>query len=140
MAQAKFKLKGCYARPVPVATSWPNPTGEVCIDALVAFLTDGVPIPDTIRACTDIRKFVHIRRVKGGGEWRGEFLGKAVRWVYVKDGAEITYIVNGNKVAGSDGCRPVMGLPEDNTVPADLDYDRYIADARAMLADMGVQG
>jgi hypothetical protein len=135
------KLKGCYARPVPVATSWPNPTGEVCIDALVAFLTDGTPIPETIRACTDVRKFVHLRKVKGGGVWNEEFLGKAVRWYYsnATDAAEILYKSNGNKVAQSEGCRPIMELPEGYDVPADIDYDRYVADARAMLADLGVQ-
>jgi hypothetical protein len=137
----KVKLKGSYARPVPVATSWPNPTGEVCIDASEAYLTRGTPISDTIRACSDVRKFVHLRAVKGGGIWNGEFLGKAVRWYYssAPDAAEIVYKTNGNKVATSDKCRPIMELPEGYSVPADMDYDRYIADARAMLADLGVQ-
>lgn len=135
----EVKLKGAYARPVPVATSWPNPTGEVCIDALVAFLAHGDSIVDTIRECTDIRKFVHIRRVKGGGEWKGEFLGKAVRWYYATgDTAEILYKLNGNKVPNSEGSRPLMELPD--VLPSDVDYDRYIADARSMLADLGVQG
>jgi hypothetical protein len=136
----EVKLKGAYARPVPVATSWPNPSGEVCIDAVVDFLAKGTPIPDTVRACRDVKKFVHIRRVKGGGIWNGEFLGKAVRWYYSNDAtaATIYYKVNGNKVAGSDGCRPMMELVDE--LPTDIDYDRYIADARAMLADLGVQG
>jgi hypothetical protein len=136
----EVKLKGAYARPVPVATSWPNPTGEVCIDAIVERITKGTPIEVTVRACQDVRKFVHIRKVKGGGEWRGVFLGKAVRWYYstAPDAAEITYIANGNKVAQSEGCRPMMELPENNVVPVDIDYERYIADARAMLADLGI--
>jgi len=133
------KLKGAYARPVPVATSWPNPTGEVCIDALIEFMTKGVPLEQTIRACGDVRKFVHIRRVKGGGEWNGEFLGKAVRWYYaIGETAPILYCSNGNKVASSDGCRPLMELPL--ALPGDVDYDRYLQDARGMLADLGVQG
>lgn len=133
------KLKGAYARPVPVVTSWPNPTGEVCIDALIGFLTKGIPLAETIRACSDVRKFVHLRRVKGGGEWKGEFLGKAVRWYYATgDTAPILYVSNGNKVANSDGCRPLMELPL--ALPDDVDYDRYLADARGMLADLGVQG
>ena len=133
-----IKLKGAYARPVPVATSWPNPTGEVCIDAVCAYLRDGTPIAATIKACRDIRKFVHIRKVKGGGEWRGEFLGRAVRWYYATEGDPILYRTNGNKVAGSDGCRPMMELPEDYGVPEDLDYSRYIADAVGMVRDLGV--
>lgn len=135
----KVKRKGTYAPPIPVATSWPNPTGEICQDALVEYLTKGTPISTTIGTCTDIRKFVHIRRVKGGGEWNGEFLGKAVRWYFATgQTAPILYISNGNKVANSDGCRPLMELPD--SLPTDIDYARYEADARAMLADLGVQG
>jgi len=133
-----IKLKGAYARPVPVATSWPNPSGEVCIDAVVAYLRDGVPVETTVRACQDVRKFVHIRKVKGGGEWCGQFLGRAVRWYYTLDGAPILYRTNGNKVAESDGCRPMMELPDGYTVPADIDYGRYVAHARAMIRDLGV--
>lgn len=134
----KIKNKGAYAHPVPVATSWPNPTGEICIDALEAYFLNGTPLETTIRACTDIRKFVHVRRVKGGGEWKGTFLGKAVRWYYATgDTAEILYISNGNKVPSSEGCRPLMELPD--SFPLDVDYNRYVLDARAMMADLGVQ-
>lgn len=133
------KLKGCYARPIPVATSWPNPTGEVCIDALIEYLTKATPMEQTIRACTDVRKFLHVRAVKGGGTWKGEFLGKAVRWIYATgDSAPILYASSGNLVATSEGCRPLMELPD--VLPSDVNYDKYLADARGMLADMGVQG
>jgi hypothetical protein len=134
------KLKGCYARPVPVATSWPNPTGEVCIDALADYLAYGVTMESTIRGCTDFRKFVHVRNVKGGGVWNNYYLGKAVRWYYATGPgtAEIRYKTNGNLVPQSEGCWPVMELPE--YMPVNVDYDRYLADARAMLADLGVQG
>ncbi len=95
----------------------------------------------TIRSCTDVRKFVYIRRVAGGGEWKGDFLGKAVRWLYVTgDTAPILYRNGGRKVADSDGCRPLMELPEGFAVPGDVDYAKYVADARSMLADLGVQG
>jgi hypothetical protein len=136
-----IKRKGTYAPPIPVATSWPAPSGEICQDALCAYFTDGTPLAQTIRACNDVRKFVYVRRVAGGGEWNGEYLGKAVRWFYSVDGAApILYRNGGRKVADSDGCRPMMELPEDNAVPSDLDYERYVSDARAMLADLGVQG
>ena len=66
----KAKLKGAYAPPDPGASGWPNPTGQICVDAIVAWLLDpNKSIAATIRACTDIRKFVYIRQVKGGGEW-----------------------------------------------------------------------
>lgn len=61
------KLKGAYAPPEPIGGSWPNPTNEVCIDAVIAYLRDGVPVEQTIRACRDVRQFVTIRTVKGGG-------------------------------------------------------------------------
>jgi hypothetical protein len=61
------KLKGAYAPTVPVGGSWPNPTGEICVDAVVAYLQHGTPLAQTITACKDIRKFVHVRNVKGGG-------------------------------------------------------------------------
>jgi hypothetical protein len=139
----KVKRKGTFAPPVPVATSWPNPTGEICQDALVEYLTKGTPLDQTIRSCQDIRKFVHVRKVAGGGIWAresgSEYLGKAVRWYFATgDTAPIIYRTNGNKVANSDGCRPLMELPD--VIPGDIDYPRYLSDAREMLTDLGVQG
>ena len=104
----------------------------------MTYLTDGVPVEDTVRQCQDIRQFVHIRQVKGGGTWQGEYLGKAVRWYYsTGDTAPILYATNGNKVARTDGCRPMMELVD--TIPEDIDYAWYIAGARGMLADLGVR-
>ena len=61
------KLKGAYAPPEPGPSGWPNPTGQICVDAAVAFLTKGASIAKTVTACTDIRQFVYARAVKGGG-------------------------------------------------------------------------
>ena len=133
----EVKTKGAYAPPEPGPSGWPNPTGQVAADAVVAYLTDGVPVEDTVRQCQDIKQFVHIRQVKGGGTWQGEYLGKAVRWYYsTGDTAPILYATNGNKVARTDGCRPMMELVD--MIPEDIDYDWYIAEARGMLADLGV--
>lgn len=63
------KLKGAYAPPDPGPSGWPNPTGQVCVDAIVAWLRDGVPVQHTIRACTDVRQFIYVRGVKGGGSF-----------------------------------------------------------------------
>lgn len=60
------KLKGAFA-PSGTGLTWPNPTVEICTDALVAYYKDNIPIEQTIRSCTDIRKFVAVRAVKGGG-------------------------------------------------------------------------
>ena len=56
------KAKGAYARP----GLQKNPTNEICIEAVEMLLTKNVPVHETIRNCTDIRKFVSVRSVKGG--------------------------------------------------------------------------
>jgi hypothetical protein len=63
------KLKGAFAPPEPGASGWPNPTGQVCVDAVVAYLANGVPLRDTVYACQDVRQFVYVRQVKGGGSY-----------------------------------------------------------------------
>lgn len=63
------KRKGVFAEPLPGPSGWPNPTGEICVTAIVAYLTKGVPLIETVRACTDIKQFVYVRSVKGGGEY-----------------------------------------------------------------------
>jgi hypothetical protein len=76
----EVKRKGAYAESIPVGGSWPNYTGEVCVDAVIAYLTARTPIEQTVYACTDIRKFVHIRNVKGGGvKFWGEQIEAATR-------------------------------------------------------------
>jgi len=59
------KTKGEYADPGLAK----NPTNKICVEAVIAYLLTGTPLETTIRRCTDIRKFVTIRNVKGGGEW-----------------------------------------------------------------------
>jgi hypothetical protein len=61
------KLKGAFAPPEPGPSGWPNPTTQVCVDAVVACLRDGVPLAATILSCRDVRQFVSVRKVKGGG-------------------------------------------------------------------------
>jgi hypothetical protein len=114
-----------------------NPDGEIAIEAVIALLRDGTPIERTIMACTDIRKFVTIRRVKGGAEKDGKVLGKAVRWYRgVGEDGQISSCDNGNKVADSDGAIPCMDLPDE--FPLDVDYAAYIHEAHATLQDLGL--
>lgn len=61
----EFKAKGPYADPGLAK----NPTNIVCVDAIKAFILSGAPLEQTIRQCDDIRKFVTVRGVQGGGEW-----------------------------------------------------------------------
>jgi hypothetical protein len=132
----KVKTKGAFnTGEVPLMK---NPVNNICLDAAIAYLADATPPEYTIYACTDIRKFLTLRKVQGGGQWNGGYLGKTVRWIYTTDGAPITYVTSGNKVARSDGCTPVMDLPDE--LPVDkLDYEWYIKETKSILGDMGVR-
>jgi hypothetical protein len=131
------KLKGAYAPP-----GWQkNPTNQICVEAVIEFLTKGAPINKTIRACSDITKFVTVRAVKGGGMWGKEYLGKAIRWYYAADlDTTINYknankSGNHNKVPKSEGARPIMNLPD--LFPTDINYGWYATEARSILTDIG---
>lgn len=171
-----------------------NPQNQICAESVVQFLSKGIPVETTIRECTDIRKFVTVRNVKGGavkvydalplpghgtkedlvrmarfyefveGYWiqqgesdrssrslddayesakqiltkwsANEYLGKSIRWYYAKDiTGEIVYAGSGKKVPRSEGAKACMELPA--TLPSDIDYEWYINEANAMLAQVG---
>jgi hypothetical protein len=127
------KLKGAFA---PSGLQ-KNPTAEICTGAVVKYLMDGTPVDDSILACTDPRKFVSVRQVKGGAVQYGRPIGKAVRWYYsIAAIGAMHYKLNGNKVPLSEGALPMMQLPE--TIPADLDMDWYITEAHSILKEIGV--
>lgn len=118
-----------------------NPTMNICADAATEYLKNRTPVEETIRKCTDIREFVTVVKVQSGGTWKGDYLGKHVRFIWSTQGEPIYYSephpTTGNykKASKTDGCRPVMQLPEE--LPIDIDYDRYIAEARRILVDIG---
>ncbi len=62
---ADVKRKGEYAKAGLVEKK--NPDVEICSDSVADFLAKGVPIEYTVAACRDIRKFVTIQAVNGGG-------------------------------------------------------------------------
>jgi hypothetical protein len=132
-ARGGVKTKGAYA-----STSLSkSPANEICTEAVVAYLESGTPVEQTIRACTDIRKFITLRQVRGGAVWKGQTLGRVVRWYYAcGETATIHDTSNGNTVARSQGSRPCMVLPD--ALPADMDLDWYVSEARDMLGDLGV--
>lgn len=130
--EGEAKTKGVFA----YAGLMKNPTNEICVQAVIAYLTKGKSLKSTIRSSQDIRKFVTVRNVRGGGEKDGVYLGKVVRW-YCGKGARgvITYKSNGNAVAKSEGSVPVMDLPDE--FPTDIDYERYELEAAKMLIEIG---
>ena len=113
-----------------------NPETLICTDAVLQYLKNGVPVEKTIKQCRDVRRFVSVKNVKGGGEKNGLYLGKVVRWYYPKNEAgHIAYVASGNKVGKTDGARPLMDLPTD--FPDDVNYEWYINEAVEMLYDCG---
>jgi len=150
-----------------------NPQMPILSDAVVALLTKDTPIEETVRGCKDIRDFVTVVNVKGGGVWgtvehgtmmvsdsnsdryvpvdvitdvsQAEYLGKVVRYYWSTNGSPIYYKTadprtgNFKKVSKTDGCRPLMDLPEDGVLPDDIDYDRYVAEAKETLKDIGAE-
>lgn len=126
------KLKGTYA-PASIGKGYQN---EICVDAIVAYLSRGTPLRDTIDSCTDATKFLTMRGIRAGGVWRGQDVGRVARWYVSTDGEEIRYRSNGNKVAGSDDARPMMTLGD---IPDDLDKGWYVKRAQALLNKLGVK-
>jgi len=115
-----------------------NPDLMIVYDACANFLSNGTPIEDTITNCTDITRFVSVRKVTGGAMWREQYLGKAVRFYYSKSVNSdecIRYAKNTNKVPKSDGAKPLMVLP--TTFPHDVDYGKYIKEAKEHLKLLG---
>lgn len=140
----KTKTKGWYCERGSAQNSVlsKNPEVLICSDAVQAYLSKRIPVEHTIRACTDMRRFIALRLVRGGGvkiwgdERPPEYLGKTVRWYYGFDvPGEIVYAATGNKVPRSEGAVPCMELP--NHIPNDLDYEWYVKRAEKMLYDIG---
>ncbi len=69
----KPKCKGAYASPgpgIPAAMGLKkNPGASICTEAVIQYLSHGTPLEDTIEKCRDIRQFIAVRSVKGGGVW-----------------------------------------------------------------------
>jgi hypothetical protein len=144
-AEARFfdeqlgcKTKGTYSERGSALNSIlsKNPETLICSDAVLAIIKNGTPVEETVKNCKDIRRFLSVKNVKGGGEKDGVYLGKVVRWYYPKgEAGYIAYVGSGNKVGKTDGARPLMDLPQ--AFPSDINYDWYIAEAIEMLYDCG---
>lgn len=173
----KVKLKGTISNPWREndmrGMLMKNPQMTIVSEAVVDYLTKGTPIEDTINRATDVRKFVTVVNVKGGGVWGKKvhetktwhepwtdnyhpmdvvtdvsnslYLGKVVRYYWSNYGSPIFYknpderTGNYKKVSRTDGCRPLMELPEDNAIPSDINRAAYIEAAKEVLMDYGAQ-
>lgn len=101
----------------------------------------GAPIYENVTRVDKKGKTVRSKALVG---YEDEFyLGKLVRYYWSFNGNPIIKIKGhaetGNRpmVPKTDGSRPLMNLPEDFSVPADLNRFAYIEEARRMLADCG---
>ncbi len=132
-----YKAKGTFTSPGLMK----NPQHEICNIAAAKFLEFGTPVAETIFGCKDVRKFITVRNVTGGGTYDGDYLGKVVRWVYAVGESRCirrkrpNKLGNFDKVAGSDGAMPLMELPDE--LPATLDHEWYIREANDILKDVG---
>lgn len=113
-----------------------NPQMTICSDAVLALATKGTSLEQTIRSNADVRNFVTIIKVEGGSTWRDAYLGKVVRYYWSTQGEPIRYVSNKKKVAKTDGASPLMELPD--TLPDDIDYNRYVLEATNLAYDIGV--
>lgn len=153
-----IKASGGHKRKGPLANPWnpsrddfdvvrgqlmKNPQASILSDAALNFIKDGTPVEETIRGCRDIRMFVTVINATGGATWKDEYLGKVVRYYWGTDGAPIVKVKGhpktGNRpmVPKTEGAQECMRLPDE--FPDDIDYDRYIAEAREILCDLGAE-
>lgn len=114
-----------------------NPQTLICADAVEALLSKAIPIEETILNCKDFTRFVTVRQAKApGAHWKGEYLGKVLRWYYAKgETGCIQTVAHNNKVADSDGAKPCLVLPD--SFPTDIDYSWYINKTKEVLTEIG---
>ncbi|RID91834.1 hypothetical protein D2N39_11390 [Gemmobacter lutimaris] len=101
----------------------------------------GEPIYGTHERIDAKGKTIRSRPLIGyGGE---RYLGKLVRYYWSTEGNPILkragHPTTGNRpmVPKTEGCQPMMTLPDDMEVPDDLDRHRYVVAAHDMLRDIG---
>ena len=101
----------------------------------------GAPIYEMVERVDSKGKKTRTKALTGyEGE---EFLGKLVRFYWSTSGNPIIKVkgheATGNRpiVPKTDGCRPIMMLPDDFAAPPDVDYQRYIDEAYSILGEVG---
>lgn len=141
------KLKGEYSNPWSdkdnaIFRFHKNPTATIVSETVVEVLKNNVDIMAFIRSQTDIKKFIIVRNIRGGGVngANGQYLGKVARWYYSvhTKSCSIRYYQSGNQVATSEGANPLMDLPDE--LPTDIDYNKYAKMVKSALSDIGYFG
>jgi DNA polymerase elongation subunit (family B) len=97
------------------------------------YLTNEYPIENTIRNGAK-EDYILTKKTKFGANFKGEYLGKVVRWYYRIDG---DYILNmkGHKVPDANGAYPIMNLDDEMV---NIDYGRYYQETIKTLKTIGV--
>jgi len=97
------------------------------------YLTNEYPIENTIRNGAK-EDYILTKKTKFGASFKGEYLGKVVRWYYRIDG---DYILNmkGHKVPDANGAYPIMNLDDEMV---NIDYGRYYQETIKTLKTIGV--
>ena len=115
-----------------------NGIAKVLRESITKYLLDNAPIAETVYSMKhDIGNFLSFRKSKDGAYYKGQNLGKTVRW-YHRINGDVIRDVDGKKVAGSDGATPLMEIPEQLEFN-DIDLDFYIAESKKILNKMGLQ-
>ena len=165
----EVKLKGCYAKSGlrPGTTGHKNPTTDIVTEAVIEHISKGKSLYKHIRECTDIRKFVTVRTVKGGAianvkeviEPRtgkrgqalkptvrystdgGEYLGKAIRFYYSTEVSGAIHYKEPNSSGTHNKVPKSDGarpcMTLPDELPDDIDYGWYVREARDILVEIG---
>ena len=134
------KAKGAYSAGSSILRT--RPAFDVCAEAALGWIADGVPPAQHIAQCDDLRKFLTVRKMTGGVvDEQGNHYGKVVRY-YKSDDARRTLIVpdgkNGRLVPDGKGAIAVPLLQGDPPpLPDDIDRQFYIDRAVSMVAELG---
>ena len=127
-----LKLKGTFAE----SAINKNINAPICKKAVINYITRDIAIEDTIlKTKHNPLDLIKMRKVKNGGYWKGEYLGKIVRWYWSTKGEPITN-PKGDKVAGTDDAFPIMDMGDGIK---DLHYDRYIKESYKLLSWIGIK-
>lgn len=114
-----------------------KPKYAVCLQAVIEYLKNKTDIEEYIRSVKDLRAFIVCSKVKGGAVWKGEKIGKVVRWYYGLQGENVYYCQSSNKVQLSEKAEVVMTLPDE--FPKDIDYNKYVEITRGLLNDLTIE-
>lgn len=131
--EGDVKTKGVYGKGLPLHK---NPYAAICSQAVIDKVSLGASIAGTVYACQDIRKFVCVRKVAHGAIWKGQALGRFIRWYYGKYELESIHdSINNYLVPNTEGAVPLMTLPD--RMPEDLDREWYIREATELYNALG---